>query len=154
MLYEHTKVLKISLVICKITIFPCIPTLLRYFKIIFCCVFSWKVLLGWETKIPLRLKFHLFDPRTVAGKIKATWGWDFFIVQRGEARWSLTRPTTELSSNTLTCSLRNYQTQTEYYTKIPRLYVAQYLRCENEPSAKHYMLSAEKACRLQLYNYL
>ena len=72
----------------------------------------------------------------------------------GEARWSLTRPTTELSSNTLTCSFRNYQTQTEYYTKIPRLYVAQYLRCESEPSAKHYVLSAEKACRLQLYNYL
>ena len=71
-----------------------------------------------------------------------------------KARWSLTRPTTELSSNTLTCSLRNYQTQTEYYTKIPRLYVAQYLRCESEPSAKHYVLSAEKACRLQLYNYL
>ena len=73
---------------------------------------------------------------------------------RGEARWSLTRPTTELSSNTLTCSLRNCQTQTEYYTKIPRLYVAQYLRCESEPSAKHYVLSAEKACRLQLYNYM
>ena len=73
---------------------------------------------------------------------------------RVEARWSLTRPTTAQSSNTLTCSLRNDQTQTEYYTKIPRLYVAQYLRCESEPSAKRYVQSAEKACRLQLHNYL
>ena len=70
---------------------------------------------------------------------------------RVEARWSLTRPTTAQSSNTLTCSLRNDQTQTEYYTKIPRLYVAQYLRCESEPSAKRYVRSAEKACRQQLH---
>ena len=73
---------------------------------------------------------------------------------RVEARWSLTRPTTKTILNTLTCSLRNYQTQTEYYTKITRLYVAQYLRCESEPSAKRYVRSAEKACRLQLHNYL
>ena len=43
----------------------------------------------------------------------------------------------KLSTNTLKCSLRNYQTQTEYYTKISRLYMAQYIVCKSEPSAKH-----------------